>query len=350
MNNYKVINKQNLIHNVNFCKTKNKKIMAMVKANAYGHNYKIVCNILKKYINYFGVANEVEAIKLRKYLKNKSIVVVGKTKDFKALILNEIEITVDEIGELYKINQISKKLNKKAYVHIAINTGMNRIGVKNTTQFKRLLNYISLRKNIVLKGVFTHFFDADSKRSNFYKQMEVFESFINIAQSQSNNLLIHVGGSYCLNYTLPKWVNMVRVGLFLYGYGNKNLKKVMTIKSRVIKITNVKSGGYVGYGKTRLKQDKTIALVPIGYADGINRCLSNKAYVKINGKNCKIIGKICMDMFMCDITNKNVQVGNSVCILPNSKFSQVARTNIYEILTNFNSLRGKEIINNHIIK
>lgn len=345
MANLKIINKNNLEQNLSYINSFNFPIIAMVKANAYGHDMKVIAKLLKDKVNFFGVANKDEAINLRKILKNKNILVVGKSKSFLPLIKNNIDITIDELLELKQINKLCKKHNLKANVHIAINTGMNRIGVKTINDFKQILSFINNSHHIKLKGIFTHLFDADERYTNFYKQMEIFKRYAKLVINKKT--LIHIGGSFVLTKKIPKFINMVRVGFFMYGYGNKNLKPIMKITSKVIKITNCKKGEYVGYGKTRLSKNTKIALIPMGYADGIFRNLSNKANVIVNGIECKIVGKICMDMFMVDITNKKVRIGDIVEVFTNAEQdAKLLKTSPYEILTNYSKSRTKTVIQN----
>lgn len=343
MANCKVIYKKRLINNINHLSSFGKKIMAMVKADAYGHNMYAIVKVLKGKVKNYGVANYKEALKLKHILNDNSLIlVVGKTSYFLPLIKNNIHITIDSISELKTINNICKKHNIFANVHIAINTGMNRIGVKSIKQFKTLINYIKTTKYIRLKGIFTHAFDADENNTHLFKQIKKLKKYLKFVNF---NILIHIGGSYCLNYNLPNFINMVRVGFFMYGYGNKNLKPIMQITSTISKITKCKRGEYVGYGKTKLKENKKIALVGIGYSDGLPRNLSNIGYVKIKNQKCKIIGKICMDMFMVDVTYLNIKVGDKVDIMINANIlAKQINTSPYEILTNFSKFRGKTLV------
>lgn len=339
MNNIKCINQNALLHNLKFCQSFDKKIMAMVKADAYGHGMKNIVNILNNKVAFWGVANADEALKLRRILPKGCVLVVGKTKQFKPLIKNNIDITIDTLQELKEIENICKQHNINANIHIAINTGMNRIGVKNICIFKQILNCIYTSQHIKLKGIFTHCFDEDCIKSHFKQQMIKFKQFVNCVKDK--DILVHIGGSFCLTKQIPEFVNMVRVGYFLYGYGAPKLKPVMQIYSKVIKITHCNKGEFVGYGKTLLKRYTGIALLSIGYADGVPLALSNKGYVTINNQRCKIIGKICMDVMMVDVSAKNVKLYDNATIFDNAKFfANITKTSPYEILTNFYKLRG----------
>jgi len=342
MQNYKIINKNNLINNVNICQKYCKNICVMLKAEGYGHGINNILNLLKNNIKYFGVANKEEALKVRKFCKTCKIIVVGKTNSYVELIKN-ISITIDCLDELITILNVCKKLNMPANVHVAVNTGMNRIGVKTLLEFKDILKFIDENNFIILEGVFTHCFDADKLQSNFYNQMHKFYCFVK--ELKDKKILIHIGGSFVLKHKIPNFVNMVRIGFFIYGYGMAKLKPVMSIQSKIIKIINAKKGEYIGYGTHKLKSDAIIATIPIGYADGLTRQASNKYFVEIKHQKCPIIGSICMDMCMVDISKIACKVGDRVNVFNNALcLAKCIKTSPYEILTNFQKLRGKCLI------
>ncbi len=346
MINQKIINKNALINNLNYCKKSNKTICAMVKADAYGHGMKNIVKILNnEKVEWFGVSNYLEAIQTKKIAPNSNVVIVSKSQNYSQIITQNISFTVDSIKELEKVLLFSIKLQKIAKVHIAINTGMNRIGVSDLNSFKQMLEYIDQNsKYILLEGVFTHCFDADCSKTHFYKQMKTFYEYVKYVNNK--NTIIHIGGSFVLKHKLPSFVQMVRVGMFLYGYGCSSLKPVMQIKSQITKITNCKAGSYVGYGnKTILKQDALVALVPVGYADGYPRALSNSGYVIINNQKAKVIGNVCMDALMVIGTNIKCKVGDEVLLLENAmQISKIANMSIYETLTNYQKFRAKCLI------
>lgn len=346
MNNIKIINKSNLLHNLKIVQKCNKNICVMVKADAYGHNYKTIINELKNKVQWFGVANEQEALNVKKIVPYSNVLIVGKLTDYYRIIKNNISFTIDSLNELNKVLEVCKKNNFSAKIHIAINTGMNRIGLKSIKEFKSLLSIFEQNeKHIILEGIFTHCYDADCKNTYFYEQMEDFYQYVKMIKNK--NVLVHIGGSYVLQHKLPEYINMVRIGYFIYGYGKTGLKPVMQINSKIIKIIYCKKGEYVGYGnKTKLTKDTTIAIVPIGYADGLSRNLSNNKYsMKINNENAYVVGNICMDMCMLDVTNLFAKVGDEVICYNNAKtIAKIVNTSPYEILTNFQKLRGKTVV------
>lgn len=339
MKNTKQINTANLLYNLKICKKKFNNLCVMVKANAYGHNARIIVNSLKDEINNFGVATAKEAVTLRKIFKSIDIFVSSKTNDYTLLIKHNISFCIDSIDELKIINKIATKLNKCALVHIKVNTGMNRLGVRHIDEFLAIMEFIKHSKFIKLVGVYTHTFDSDNKNTHFYQQMEIFYKFVKLIDDKS--ILIHIGGSYVLNHKIPKFVNMVRVGLFIYGYGKSGLKPVMSIRSRIAKIFKCYAGDYVGYGNsTQLKKDALIAVIPIGYADGVMRRLSNNHQLTINNQKCNIVGNICMDMLMVDVTNIKCKVGDVVIVMNNAQnIAKKLNTSVYEVLTTFNLIR-----------
>jgi len=344
MVNIKYINKQALLHNVNVCKSQFPNIMAMVKANAYGHDVKQIVKILKDEVCFWGVANVDEALQLKKLLGvNHTILVVGKTSRFASLVKNKIDISIDCLNELKRINKICQEYDIKANLHIAINTGMNRIGVKSVSKFKQLLIFINQSKWLKLKGVFTHCFDEDLNNNHFINQMKVFKKFVDCVKKK--DILIHIGGSFCLNNHIPAFVNMVRVGYFLYGYGRSDLKPVMSIESKIIKITYCKKGEYLGYGQMELDKDKKIALVPLGYADGIPFDFAGGGRVCVKNNHCPILGRACMDVMMVDVSNVDTHVGDRVVVFNDAEYyASITKTLPYEILTNFSKARTMTLV------
>ena len=343
MVSYKEINKNNLVNNYEYCASKDKKIMCILKANAYGHGLKEVSQILKDRCNWFGVASVGEAIQLKEYIGDSAnILVLSKSDKFNLLIKKDIHITVDTLSELKTISEQVSKMGKTAKVHIAINSGMNRIGVSDLDSFIDMLAFIKQSENINLCGVFTHMYDEDQESNHYQSQIKTFKKFVGLVDS---DVLVHIGGSFCLKHKIPDFVNMVRVGYFLYGYGDIHLKPVMQVKSRVVKILDVKQGENVGYGLNTLKQDKKIAIVPLGYADGILRRISNKGNVLISSKKCKIIAKVCMDCIMVDVTKIDVTENAEVTVMYDAeKFAKWANTSAYEVLTSFNGFRASTLV------
>lgn len=360
--NSKKINIKNLKYNFNYLKNKinNKKICAMVKANAYGHGVESVVNNLKN-ADFFGVATLSEAMQVRQINHEAKILIVGKTTEYKICADNNISVTISSLEEL---KFLIKNLNNYANIniHFKVNSGMNRYGFSSFSEFKNAYKIATLN-NINVEGVFTHFSCIGEDREKYEMQKLKFLKFLECIP-KNQNPIIHVGGSGVVfedngksKYNLPTYkipFDMVRVGIALYGYPpfktKNSLKKVMKIQSQIVQINHMKKGEFLGYGLGfKAKQDMTVAVIPLGYADGICRNLTGKIKVKYikkeNGKTktyfCKVVGKICMDCMFIDISSVlNAQIGDKIVVMDNAEvFAKAAGTISYEILTNFSKMR-----------
>lgn len=368
----KIVSKTKLLHNVDLIKSAlrpNCRLCAMVKANAYGHGLRNVVEILKDDVDFFGVANLTEALEVKKISNEKDVLIVGRTSDFEKTIKNEISFAIVSKEQFDKLLEFlhnyarinNENLYERTKIHIKINCGMNRFGINKLSEFSYIYKQ-SMKFNIKVEGVFTHFPCVENV-AIFEKQKLFFNRFLKeIPNNQSP--IIHIGGSGVIFepnskksvYQLPNYFvdyNMVRVGILLYGYGDKcklkNLKHAMKIISKVVNILNVKKGEYVGYGTNfKATSDMKIAVVPVGYADGLSRAYGEVGYLKVvikkgNKKTkikCPIVGKICMDLTMIDVTNIDVQIGDEVIVLDDADMmARKLKTISYEILTNFSKIR-----------
>jgi len=331
MNNIKIINKQNLKNNIN--KFKEKKLCAMVKSNAYGHGLKEIVSLISDDVDYFGVVSLEEGIKTRK-LTDKPILIASKVFDFKTCKKYNLEPMVDSEEELAEC----KKIGIQNQCHLKLNCGMNRFGLKGVLNAQMLNAYIE-ENRINLKSIYTHFSNTENKKST----IKQYNNFQKLRAEISQNACVCFGGSNLIDY--PFDYDMLRVGIGLYGYGNKDLLPVMIIKSFVSKIFYAKRGEYVGYGKEfKVNHDSFFAVVPVGYGDGLRRNLSGKFCVEINGKNFHSVGNICMDAFFVKV-DERVKVGDVVDVMIDAEiFAKKIKTISYEILTGFSNFRGKTII------
>ena len=309
----KIIFKQNLIDNYLYLKQKsNKNICAVVKANAYGHNAKTVVKILGKYCNFFAVQNLYEAIDLRKINKSSIILILGHCINYELASEYNISVMVESEKQLKEILQKNIAIN----IHIKINTGMNRFGLKDKTDDKNITN----------------------------KQIEIFKGYVDLIDKKFSPI-VHIGGSNMTNYNV-QFASFVRCGISLYGYGDDNLKPVMKIESKIIKILDIKTGENVGYQNGFIaNKNMKIALIPLGYADGIPRSLSNNFQVEIYNKKISSIGYVCMDLFMIDVSNVLANVGDFVTVFYNANYwSKITKVTNYEILTGLNNSRTNLLI------
>lgn len=311
------------------------KIMAVVKANAYGHDALIIAKKLSEIgINDFAVATLEEGINLRKNNIKGNILILGFTNfiDFKYVIEYDLIQTIIDYDYSEKIKNLDLKTKLKC--HIKINTGMNRIGEKYDDIDKIVQIFENEKLNIL--GTFSHFCVADSNKQediDFSKtQIKRFNECIKLLKSKGYNPgLVHIQSSYgTINYSDCQY-DYVRIGILMYGVNSSddsyqlihlNLKPVLSVKARITSIKDIAEKENVSYGRQYIaKQKRTIAAISIGYADGIPRSLSMKNMpVRINEDYGIIIGRICMDQLLVDITNlRNVKVGDEVTLIGQDK-------------------------------
>ncbi|HOO68166.1 MAG TPA: alanine racemase [Bacilli bacterium] len=319
------IDKSALRNNINYIKSKlksNTKIMAVVKADSYGCG-SVECSklFLEQGAEFLAVSSLGEAIVLREHKINAPILILGyvNTENIKEAIENDLILTVYDIEICKEINKIAESINKKVKVHINLNTGMNRLGFyygkddnKNKDTIKEIVKLSEL-SNIKIEGIYSHF--ACEEKDECKKQFDYFIKAINILESKNILLgLKHICNSYAaINY--PEFqLDMIRPGLSLYGYGDEDLKPAMSFKTIVINVFENDIGDGISYNKTYISKEKEkIAVLPIGYADGLSRILSNNISFTINNKEYKQVGNICMDLCMVKVDN-SIKLGDIVNI------------------------------------
>ena len=311
-----------------------KELIAVVKADAYGHGALDVSKTLvENGATKLAVAVITEAMELRHGNINTPIMILGYTPlEFAADLINyDIEQTIFDLEYATKLSEIALNLGKEAKVHVALDTGMGRIGfLINDNSLNEILKISSL-KGLEVVGIFTHFATADESDKNYSnKQYKKFTDFNEKLISKGVNILLkHVSNSGAIIDMPNTYLDGVRAGIVLYGYypsedvlkQNLDLKKAITIKTQVAHVKILDKNEYVSYGrKFKTERKSIIATLPIGYADGYSRALTGKAKVIINGKFAPVVGTICMDQCMIDVTDiGNVHVGDEVIVLGNDK-------------------------------
>ena len=311
-----------------------KELIAVVKADAYGHGALDVSKTLvENGATKLAVAVITEAMELRHGNINTPIMILGYTPlEFAADLINyDIEQTIFDLEYATKLSEIALNLGKKAKVHVALDTGMGRIGfLINDNSLNEILKISSL-KGLEVVGIFTHFATADESDKNYSnKQYKKFTDFNEKLISKGVNILLkHVSNSGAIIDMPNTYLDGVRAGIVLYGYypsedvlkQNLDLKKAISIKTQVAHVKILDKNEYVSYGrKFKTERKSIIATLPIGYADGYSRALTGKAKVIINGKFAPVVGTICMDQCMIDVTDiGNVHVGDEVIVLGNDK-------------------------------
>ncbi|MBE6782685.1 MAG: alanine racemase [Ruminococcaceae bacterium] len=330
---YAEINLDAICRNVNETKKKVGKdvdVLAIIKADAYGHGALRVARALTEIdINNFGVATAEEAIQLRKHGIDGNILLLDYAfeESYGELIENNITSTVFEYNHAKKLNDIAGILGKKADIHIKLDTGMGRIGfIPSDESFEKIKKIYEL-ENITVSGIYTHFACADmTDKAMTYRQIEMFDNFCEKLENGGVSIPVkHLCNSAGIMEFSSAYANMVRNGIITYGLypsdevdkNNIQLSPAMSIKSHVVYVKEVDENFTVSYGATYVTKGKTkIATIPIGYADGYPRSLSNKGRVLINGKSAPIIGRVCMDQMMVDVTDiDDVKQGDVVTII-----------------------------------
>ncbi len=325
------------------------KVLAIVKADAYGHGAVGVAADIQDSVDYFGIAELGEALELREAGVKKPILILSYTSpyQYETLIENDITQTVFNYQDALAISNAAQKLNKTALVHIALDTGMSRIGFSCDEESVETVKKISRLPNINAEGLFSHFACADSKdRSATNAQLKLFRDFSKRLEDEGVHIPIkHICNSAGL-LTGCEQFDMVRLGIIMYGLypekwvddGSVDIKPAMRIVSHIIHIKDVPAGTGVSYGHTYFTKEKTrIATVCIGYADGYQRALSNKGRVLINGDFAPIIGRVCMDQLMVDVTGlKNANVGDEVTLLGKDGENTITPEEIAELTGTIN--------------
>lgn len=314
------------------CIPDGKKLLAVIKANAYGHGAIQVAQVLNDLADYYGVACIDEAIELRKAGVNKPILILGYTDDslFSRLVEYDITQTIYSYEQAKCLSDAAGRIGKTAKLHIKLDTGMNRIGFKCTKEcFDDSLAEIvkiSGLPNLNMEGIFTHYFKADSiDKTSAMSQLSMYTNMIDRLEEVGVHFAIrHISNSAGIMEMPNVAYDMVRSGISTYGlYPSEEMDKeacvlypAMSFKSHITHLKMVKAGETVGYGGTyTLPCDKMIATVGVGYADGYPRALSNKGRVLVRGEYASIVGRVCMDQIMIDVSDiDGVNVGDEVVL------------------------------------
>lgn len=336
-----MISKENLFNNLKQVKKNNpnSKICAMVKADAYGVGMCEIVKLLDNKVDYFGVACFFEAVEVRKLTDLPILIIspIGEI-DFELCEKFNIEISINGIDDIKRII----KSNNKVGLHIKINSGMNRYGVKNESEYERMLKLIK-KKNLPLKGLFTHFATKDDYVET---QMKSFEEYLRIAKNFGLNPILHTDNSI-VNLTSNHHLDIVRIGFNLYNKDENGFSPVVKIKSVIAHENFVHKGELIGYDKKYIAdKNLRIGVVPVGYADGFLQGL--KGFEIYNDGEFLSVLNICMDCFMLDISNTKLKVGDNIDILNHSnslsRYAKYLNTNEYEIMTNFSKIRADRVI------
>ena len=307
------------------------KIIAVIKADAYGHGAVPIASMIQEYdyIWGFATATAQEALQLRRAGIVKPILILGLVFEeyYEELIRNDVRMAVCDFDTAKRFHEAALAVGKKGLIHLATDTGMTRIGFKDNEESLEEIRRIYQLENIEIEGLFTHFARADEyDRTPAMVQLERYVHFSKLLEENG----IHIPLHHCSNSAgiirVPEAnMNIVRAGITIYGiYPSEEVEKdivklepVMSLKSHVTFVKEVEPGTQVSYGGTYTTDHVTkLATIPVGYADGYPRTLSNKGWVLIHGKKAPICGRVCMDQFMVDVTDiPEIKKGDEVTLL-----------------------------------
>ena len=326
------------------------KICTVLKANAYGHGSVEIAKFLEnKNVDYFAVARLEEAIELRENNIKMPILCLGfvPEESLEYALENNITLTIYSLEMAKKLNDISEKTGITANIHIKIDTGMSRIGFEASEESIDQIVNISNLNNLYIEGIYTHFAKSDEIDKDFtYKQADRFKFMVDSIEKRGINIPIkHVSNSAAI-IDLPEYnFDMVRAGIMLYGlYPSLNvnqtivqLKEVMCLKAKISFVKTIEANCGVSYGlKYKSKKEMLIATLPIGYADGYTRMLSEKAQVMVHKHKVPVIGNICMDQCLIDVSDLNVKMGDEVVLFGGNDSNGISITSVADLLNTIN--------------
>ncbi len=326
-------------------------IMAVIKTNGYGHGAVAIAKVLEKnrHICGFAVATAEEAMELRNAGIKKMVLILGYVfeQDYVQLIQKEIRFCVFRMDMANAISKSAQKIGKDAYVHIKVDTGMGRIGfLPNQTSVDEIIE-ISKLDRICMEGIFTHFARADERDKQVaYSQYQVFQDMIADVEQRGVTFKIKHCANSAAILSMPEChMDMVRAGITLYGLCPSDeegpqyqLHPVLSLYSHIVHIKDVEPGTSISYGGTYVTdRAQRIATIPVGYGDGYPRALSNKGYVLIRGKKAPILGRVCMDQFMVDVTEiPDAELMDEVVLIGKSGEEEITMEQLGELSGRFN--------------
>uniref|UniRef100_UPI00402A3C06 alanine racemase n=1 Tax=Eubacterium sp. TaxID=142586 RepID=UPI00402A3C06 len=338
-------------HNFNITRAKlpeNVKLLCVIKADAYGHGAVPLAKLFEGRADFYGVACIEEAIELKKAGIKTPVLILGAVpKEFYSDIVKyDIRVPIFNLEDAKALSAEAVKQNKTAPFHFCVDTGMSRIGFQVNKESADTCLEITKLPNIEAEGLFSHFATADEKDlSKAIAQRDKFKEFIKLFEERGINIPIkHINNSAGI-MNFDEYFDMCRMGIILYGLYpshevDENLlkiKPVMEWRAHITHIKELEPGREISYGGTyKTGETRRIATIPVGYADGYPRCLSNKGKVLINGEFAPITGRVCMDQFMVDITGIDAKVGDTVVLVGKSGSKELSMEEVSESAYSFN--------------
>lgn len=316
------------------------KLMIAVKKNAYGHGIAAIARAAERYgVDWLGVFSAHEGLALRRAGIRLPVLVFSVTPrdELQSAIKNRLTLTVTNAAHCKAVDRAASRVGVRASVHLKLDTGMGRLGFDPGVVLSGDLDVMHRCRNVQMEGVYSHLADADSDRPYSRRQLAKLIEFVRAAKHEFG--LVHIGASSALPH--PEWhLDMVRVGIGAYG-GHHSLagfKPVMLATAPVLQVKEVPARTSISYGRTfTTKRRSRIAIVGAGYGDGYLRALGNRGWVCLRGRSAPIVGRVCMDQFMVDVTRvRGVVAGDRAELIGTgvsvSRLAEAAETISYELL------------------
>lgn len=345
----------------------NVKILAVIKANAYGHGMVEVAGVLEPEVDYFGIASVNEGIELREAGVLSPLLVLGAASgiNYEEAIRNKMALTVSDISQAVQIDKTAAETGENAEVQVKVDTGMGRLGINYEESLEQITE-MSRLENIEITGIFTHFASADSDGKYTSRQIESFSKLLKaLSERRISCGFVHAANSAGLLGFSTSHFNMVRPGIIMFGinpvtgtahsagsvppvnkeaglYAKLRFTPAISLRARVAHIKEINAGKSVSYGRQFVASRKTkVAVLPVGYAHGYPFSMSGKGQVMINGELCRVAGRVTMDFTIVEIGDNETAVGDEAVLIDGrlsdklspEHIADVAGTIPYEILT-----------------
>jgi alanine racemase len=317
------------------------RLLFVIKSNAYGHGLVAVAKAAEKRVDFFGVASLDEGIRLRDAGIKKPILILCPVLDgieIRESLKEGMHLAITHIDQLKRIKEEAQKLEVEAHLHLEIDTGMARTGIERES-LEETLTYWMRYPYLRMESIFTHFPNAESSIDSTVNQLKYFLSIVKTVPPSIKPKIVHVANSASFLRIPESHLDMLRIGLILYGvFPSKNLinaipvQPVLSLKTRVLHIREIKKGDGVSYGHTfKAPHSMRIATIGIGYGDGYPRSLSNIGEVLIHGRRAKIVGTVTMDLTMVDISHiRGVKVGDVVTLIGKEDSDEITAIELAE--------------------
>lgn len=338
-------------HNFNVTRAKlpqNVKLLCVIKADAYGHGAVELAKLFEGRADFYGVACTEEAIELIQAGIKTPVLILGAVarEYFADIVKYGIRIPIFSYDDAKALSEEAQRQGKTVPFHFCVDTGMSRIGFQVSEQSADVCKEIACLPGIFAEGLFSHFATADeADLSKAVAQRERFKQFIRMLEARGMDIPIkHINNSAGI-MNFDEYFDMCRMGIILYGLYPSHevdkslleIKPVMEWRTHISFIKELEAGREISYGGTyKTQETRRIATIPVGYADGYPRCLSNKGKVLINGQFAPITGRVCMDQFMVDITGMDAQVGDTVILIGKSGDHELSMEEVSESAYSFN--------------